>query len=99
MARWGRLLLVLALLAPAEAAKPMRAVTLAWTTTASLVTAWELEQCTLRGQTCGMAPAASFGPATAGWMVTGLDLNKTYCWRVRPMAGGTPYEWSNTVCD
>lgn len=93
--KWLCFLLLLPLLL---GARPVTSHRLGWSTVATVVQNWELEQCVNNKGGCIMKPIAAFDATTFEAEVTGLQRNKGYCWRIRPLASGFSYTWSNIVC-
>jgi hypothetical protein len=70
----------------------------AWETTGTGMTTWELQQCVNRPSGCRFEPVMSFGGSTRTARLADLHPNQTYCWRVQALPLSLSMPMSNIAC-
>ena len=79
------------------AAQPRLTHLLAWETTA-LPGVFEVEQCENKPHGCVFTLVVTLPGSARDWETGPLHRQRSWCWRVRPVASGGPLPWSNIVC-
>lgn len=71
---------------------------LAWMTTATGVTGWQLQQCRNRPSGCRWEAVEGLAAEDRETLVEDLQRNQSQCWQVQVQGGSSTGAVSNIVC-